>query len=293
MHTEYNKCLLCARKCSVDRNFGDIGACRSTSEMRISRAELHHWEEPIISGKNGSGTIFFSGCSLGCIFCQNVEISRAAVGKTVTERELSDIALSLEERGAHNINFVTPTHFVPSIVSATALARSRGLQIPIVYNTGSYETVETVRLLRGTVNIYLPDYKYYRPSTAAALSHASDYPEVAFAAISEMVAQQPVPVIENGIMQKGVVVRILLLPGHLAEAKLSLSRLYRAFGNNIYYSLMGQYTVMEGMPRPLDRRVTVSEYRELVTYAEKLGIVNGFTQDLSASTKIYIPDFDT
>ena len=292
MHKEYASCHLCARSCGVDRYGSSRGFCHSGADMRICRASLHMWEEPIISGTNGSGTIFFSGCSLGCIFCQNREISRSEVGMTVSTDGLASIALDLEGQGAHNINFVTPTHFIPSIIETVGLARSRGLSIPIVYNTGSYETVDSVKLLRDTVDIYLADYKYYRASTAAALSKAPDYPEVAFAAICEMVKQRPAPVInENGIMQSGVVIRILLLPGHLAEAKLALSRLYKVFGNNVFYSLMGQYTVMQGMPAPLDRRVTVSEYRELTDYAERLGITNGFVQDLSSSATDYIPKF--
>lgn len=291
MKTEYKQCLLCARGCGVDRYTTHLGFCKSGAEMRICRADLHFWEEPIISGENGSGTVFFSGCSLGCVFCQNREISRAAVGDTVSSDGLADIMLSLEARGAHNINFVTPTHFAPSVIEAVAFARQKGLKIPIVYNTGSYDTPETVRSLDGTVDVYIPDFKYYRESTAKALASAPDYPDVAFRAISEMVKQKPVPVVEDGIMTSGVIIRILLLPGHLAEAKLALSKLFRAFGDAVYFSLMGQYTVMEGMKPPLNRPVTVSEYSELIDYADRLGIKNGFTQELSSSSGAYIPKF--
>lgn len=292
MHIEYTDCRLCARRCGVDRESGVNGYCRSGAEMHISRADLHHWEEPIISGTNGSGTVFFSGCSLGCIYCQNREISRGSVGRKISETELSEIMLDLQSKGAHNINFVTPTHYAPGVIAATKIARERGLLLPIVYNTGSYDTVDTIKKLRGTVDVYLPDYKYFRRKTAAALSGSADYPDVAFDAIREMVSQQPVPVISDGIMKKGVIIRILLLPGHLAEAKLSVSRLYKAFGNSVYFSLMGQYTVMPEMPHPLDRRVTVSEYSELVSYAEKQGVINGFVQELSSSATEYIPEFD-
>ena len=293
MHTEYTNCLLCARKCGVNRESGARGYCRSSAVMHVSRADLHYWEEPIIAGTKGSGTVFFSGCSLGCIFCQNHEISRASVGREVSENELADIMLDLQTRGAHNINFVTATHYAPSIIAATQIARNKGLLLPIVYNTGSFDAIKTIEMLRGTVDIYLPDFKYYRRETAASLANAANYPDVALAAIREMVSQQSTPIIDNGIMRKGVIIRILLLPGHLAEAKLSLSRLYREFGDSVYFSLMGQYTVMHGMPHPLDRRVTISEYAELVSYAEKLGIVNGFTQELSSSGVEYIPKFNT
>ena len=199
--------------------------------------------------------------------------------------------LDLERQGAHNINFVTPTHFAPSIISATSLARERGLSVPIVYNTGSFDTVETVRMLDGTVDVYLPDLKYYRPKTARELSCAESYPEVAWDAITEMVRQRPEPVIEQGIMRSGVVVRILLLPGHVAEAKLNVKRLYDTYGDRIYVSLMNQYTPMSGMKAPLDRKVTRSEYAELVDYADRIGLKNAFIQDDGTQSESFIPEF--
>ena len=277
--------------CSVDRSAGAVGFCKSTSEMKISRAALHYWEEPIISGTRGSGTVFFSGCSLGCVYCQNRDISRASVGKAVTTKELADIMLDLEEQGAHNINFVTPTHYAPSVVESVKLARETGLTIPIVYNTGSYDTKETVKLLSGSVDIYLPDLKYYKEKTAGELSLASDYPAVARAAIDEMVHQHPHPIVENGIMKAGVVVRILLLPSHVAEAKLSLKYLYDTYGDNVYVSLMNQYTPMSGVQPPLNRKVTNAEYSELVTYAEKLGVINAFIQEGGTQSESFIPEF--
>ena len=285
------RCTLCARNCGSDREKGELGYCKSTSEMRICRADLHRWEEPIISGENGSGAIFFSGCSLGCIYCQNRKISRSAVGDAVSENELAKIMLSLRDRGAHNINFVTPTHFAPSIITSVKIARDGGLDIPIVYNTGAFDNVTTVKALSDTVDVYLPDYKYYLSKTASLLSSAPNYPEVAFSAISEMVSQRPVPVLENGLIKRGVVVRFLLLPGHLAETKLAVSKVFREFGNNVYYSLMGQYTPPADMTPPLNGKVTRGEYDELVNYAADLGIANGFTQELDSATEDYIPKF--
>lgn len=288
----YSNCELCARKCGVDRTNGKIGFCKSTDIPKITRAALHFWEEPIISGTRGSGTIFFSGCSLGCVYCQNSRISRASVGREVNADDLAAEMLRLESEGAHNINFVTPTHFAPSIVESVKIARARGLSVPIVYNTGSYDTVKTIQNLEGIVNIYLPDLKYYRPESAEKLSFAKDYPAIAREAIAEMVRQQPKPVIKDGIMQSGVIVRILLLPSHVAEAKLSLKYLYDTYGDNIYISLMNQYTPMQGMKAPLDRTVTNAEYSELVSYAERLGVVNAFVQEGGTQKESFIPDFE-
>ena len=288
----YSNCELCARKCVVDRTNGKIGFCKSTDIPKITRAALHFWEEPIISGTRGSGTIFFSGCSLGCVYCQNSRISRAAVGRELNADDLAVEMLRLESEGAHNINFVTPTHFAPSIVESVNVARTRGLSVPIVYNTGSYDTVKTIQNLEGIVDIYLPDLKYYRPESAEKLSFAKDYPTVAREAIAEMVRQQPKPIIKDGIMQSGVIVRILLLPSHVAEAKLSLKYLYDTYGDNIYISLMNQYTPMQGMKSPLDRTVTNSEYSELVSYAERIGVVNAFIQEGGTQKESFIPDFE-
>ena len=288
----YSACRLCARGCGVDRTAGQIGFCKSTDVARITRAALHYWEEPIISGTRGSGTIFFSGCSLGCIFCQNRAISCAAVGRALSPDELATEMLRLEGEGAHNINFVTPTHFAPTVKQSVAIARAKGLTVPTVYNTGSYDTVDTIRALEGTVDVYLPDLKYYRPESAEKLSFAKDYPRIARDAISEMVRQHPTPVIKDGIIQSGVVVRILLLPSHVAEAKLSLRYLYDTYGDNIYISLMNQYTPMQGMSSPLDRTVTNAEYSELVGYAERIGVVNAFIQEGGTQKESFIPDFD-
>ena len=200
--------------------------------------------------------------------------------------------LELEARGAHNINFVTPTHFAPTVVSSVRLARERGMSLPIVYNTSSYDSEECIKMLDGTVDIYLADYKYHLPRTAAALAKAANYPEVARFAIREMVRQKPTPVIEDGIMRSGVIVRLLLLPGHLAEAKLAVKHLYETYGDSIYISLMSQYTPMPSMPRPLDRTVTREEYRELVDYAVEKGVTHAFIQEGGAASESFIPAFD-
>ena len=289
---EYENCRLCARNCGIDRTHY-TGFCKATDEMYIARAALHYWEEPPISGTNGSGTIFFSGCSLSCVFCQNRDISRGRTGKSVKIERLAEIMTDLQSKGAHNINFVTPTHFVPSIAESIKIARSQGLSIPIVYNTGSYDNPSTIKMLDGLVDVYLPDFKYFTSKTSTALSSAVDYPTVAKAAIDEMVRQVGEPVLDSrGIMTRGVIVRILLLPGHVAEAKLSLKYLIDTYGDGLYISLMNQYTPMQGMKPPFDRRVTHEEYRQLTDYAEKLGLKNGFIQEFGTAEESFIPPFD-
>ena len=288
----YENCHLCARNCGINRHKA-LGYCRETSEIYLSRAALHMWEEPPISGMNGSGTIFFSGCSLSCVFCQNVDISRGRSGKPVSTERLAEIMLELEAKGAHNINLVTPTHYIPSLAVAIPMARKMGLTIPIVYNTGSYDNVDALRTLDGLVDIYLPDLKYYNAKTAESYSHAGDYPIVARDAIAEMYRQVGSPIFDDeGIMRRGMIVRILLLPGRVAEAKLSLKYLIDTYGDNIYISLMNQYTPMPGMAPPLNRKVTREEYNELLDYAEKLGLKNGFTQDFGTANESFIPPFD-
>ncbi len=292
MSSLYKECRLCARNCGVDRSIF-TGYCKMPEDMYIARAALHGWEEPCISGTGGSGTIFFSGCSLSCIFCQNRDISRGRIGKAVTPERLSEIMLELEQCGAHNINFVTPTHYIPTLAESIRLARRAGLNVPIVYNTGSYENVEALRLLEGLVDIYLPDLKYYTERTAEKLSSAENYPRVARAAIAEMYRQAGEAKFDSsGIMTRGMIVRILLLPGRVAEAKLSLKYLYDTYGDKIYISLMNQYTPMPDMKPPLDRTVTREEYYQLLDYAEKIGVKNGFTQDFGTAEESFIPPFD-
>jgi putative pyruvate formate lyase activating enzyme len=271
---------------------GKIGRCGVPDKIFLARAALHHWEEPIISGSRGSGTVFFSGCSLGCVYCQNREISRADIGKEVSLSHLSDIMLDLQSQGAHNVNLVTPTHYAPSIIYAVKSARQKGLVIPIVYNTSSYDSVSTVKSLDGTVDVYLADLKYHTADLAESYSFARNYPEAAKNAIEEMVKQKGRAVIDNGIMSSGIIVRILLLPGHLAQAKLSLSYLLSKYGDDIYISLMSQYTPMPDVPAPLNRRVTLAEYESLCDYAIKKGLKNGFIQEGESAKESFIPSFD-
>lgn len=290
--TDYESCRLCMRRCGVNRARGELGYCKSGALMHVCRIAPHMWEEPIISGTRGSGTVFFSGCSLGCVYCQNSKISRAELGVSMTPELLSEKLFELATLGVHNINFVTPTHYAPSVVKTVEIAKDRGLTLPIVYNTGSYDTVQTVKMLNDTVDVYLPDLKYYLPKSAGEYSKAPDYPSAARAAIEEMVKQKGRAIISDGLIKRGVIVRILLLPSHLAEAKLSVKYLYSAYGDDIYISLMNQYTPPENMTKPLDRRVTRAEYRELCDYAATLGVRNAFMQDFGTATSEFIPDFD-
>lgn len=289
----YNNCALCKRECGVNRALGERGFCGMGNSAVVAHATLHMWEEPPISGVRGSGAIFFSGCSLKCCYCQNYKISGGKVGSEYTEGELAALMLSLRDRGAHNINLVTPTHFIPSIVGAVREARACGLDIPIVYNTSAYETEDALAALSGTVDIYLPDLKYYKAKTAREYSGAEDLPEVSFMNIERMVKQTGAPKFApDGIMLSGTVVRILLLPAHLAEAKLNLSRLWRAFGDDVYISLMSQYTPVGNQQPPLNRPVSISEYSELVDYAISLGVKNAFVQDGASASESFIPNFD-
>ena len=289
----YHRCTLCAHRCGVARDEGERGVCRMGDTPRIARAALHFYEEPPISGKGGSGAVFFSGCSLGCIYCQNREISHGGFGVEVDENTLASIYLRLEKEGAENINLVTPTHFAPSVISSVAAAREAGLSLPIVYNTSSYETPETVDALDGTVDVFLADMKYHDTALAKAYSAAADYPAVAREAISHMVRLRGTPVYDaRGMLRSGVVVRLLLLPGHVANSCLALHRLYETYGDHIVYSLMNQYTPPEGMLPPLHRGVTREEYRAFLRYAEKIGISDAFIQEEGTATESFRPPFD-
>ena len=290
----YTHCTLCPRACGVDRAKGETGVCRSPGMPLVAHTMLHMWEEPCISGKNGSGTVFFSGCPLGCIYCQNERISRGGVGKSYSDKELASLYLSLEEKGAENINLVTASHYLPHVVSSVRLAREKGLKIPVVYNTSGYETVDALSLLSGVVDVYLSDLRYVRAETARRFSYAADYPTVAHFALKEMVRQCPSPIFnEEGILVKGVIVRLLLLPGHLIEAKMALREVYTRYGDAVYISLMSQYTPTHSTKyEELNRRVSEAEYASFLDYARSLGIKNAFVQELSAASEQYIPHFD-
>lgn len=267
------------------------------STVRIARASLHQWEEPCLSGTRGSGTVFFSGCPLHCVYCQNYRIAAGDRGVPVTVTELRDIFLKLQAMGAHNINLVTPTHFVPSIAEALEQAKTAGLTLPIVYNTSSYETIDTLARMDGLVDIYLPDLKYYAPSLAEQYSSAPDYFSTASAAIAEMYRQVGDPVFQaDGMLQSGVLVRHLLLPGQVRDSKRVVRYLWKTYRDHIFLSLMCQYTplphVAASYPE-LARRVTQEEYDELVDYAVDLGITQAYTQEMESASESFIPDFES
>lgn len=288
----YRACRLCPRACGVDRTAGEVGYCGMTADLKVARAALHAWEEPSISGKGGSGTVFFSGCGLGCIFCQNRPIALGEAGREISVSRLADIFDELEAAGAENINLVTAAHFVPSVLAALSIARGRGNRLPIVYNSGGYESPETLGMLKGAVDVYLVDYKYASPSLADACASAPDYPSVALSAIGEMLSQTGAPVFDGEMLKRGVLVRFLLLPSALLDAKLGLRRVFSLCGNDALYSLMQQYTPMPNAKPPLDRRVSEGEYRSLLSYAAALGIENGYTQERESAKDSFIPPFD-
>lgn len=292
MNELFNKCELCPRKCGVNRNNNELGYCKSNNKLKIANYSLHMWEEPCISGSAGSGTIFFSYCNLGCIFCQNYEISRLHMGKYITVNELVNIFFKLKDMGALNINLVTPTHFVPLIKEALIIAKSKKLNIPIIYNTSSYECVDTIKLLDGLVDVYLPDLKYYDNSIGIKYSRCEDYFPYATKAIDEMYKQVGKVVIKNGIIKKGMVVRHLVLPGHTEDSKKIIKYLYEKYGNNIYISIMNQYTpVTKTKYANLNRTLTENEYDEVVNYAYDLGVRNAFIQEGETCKESFIPKF--
>lgn len=292
---KYENCLLCPRKCGINRAIGQTGVCGVSAEIRVARAALHYWEEPCISGKKGSGAVFFSGCSLHCVFCQNREISDGKAGKVISKERLSDIFIELAGKGANNINLVTPGQYIPDIVWAVNDARSRGMKLPIVYNTSGYENVTELKLLDGIVDVYLPDFKYMDSALSAKYSRAKDYPSVAKQALSEMVRQQPDVVIDDatGLIQRGVIVRQLLLPGHVNDAKAILKYLHDTYQNSIYISMMSQFTPIALKDYPeINRTVTRREYERLIDYAIKIGITNAFIQEGDVAKDSFIPAFD-
>jgi len=289
-------CDLCPRNCKADRLSGKAGACRVTGEeILLSRAALHFFEEPCISGKEGSGAVFFCGCNLHCIFCQNRQISNGERGKAVSVERLSEIFLELQRKGANNINLVTPTHYSLQIRDALILAKGRGLSIPVAYNCGGYEKAETLKELEGLIDIYLTDFKYMDPVIAGEFSGAADYPEKAKAALREMVRQIPESIFDDrGMMKRGVIVRELLLPGHVKNSKAVTEYLYSTYGNSIWLSLMNQYTPFgaHGNHPELSRKVTKREYEKLIDHALTLGVENAFIQEGGTADESFIPAFD-
>ena len=316
---KFTDCCLCPRNCHVNRTQGKTGYCGQTDQIRAARAALHMWEEPCISGNAGSGAVFFSGCTLGCVFCQNHSIAAGNVGKTISTERLAEIFLELQDQKAWNINLVTAGHFAPQVVRALELAKKQGLRIPVVYNTSGYEKVETLRMFDGLVDIYLPDFKYLSAELAGTYSCAADYPQVAKLALQEMVQQVGTAQFEvisgenSGIitdemsvdvdygdgdlerMLCGVVVRHLVLPGHVEESKKVIRYLYETYGDQIYISIMNQYTPMQGIEvryPELGRKITPQEYDEVVDYAIEIGVENGFIQDGETAEESFIPEFD-
>lgn len=313
-------CNLCPRECGADRDAGEKGYCQSDSRIRVARAALHRWEEPCISGKGGSGTVFFSGCNLRCVYCQNHEIASGGAGKPVTVERLAEIFLELQEKGAENINLVTPDHYVTAVAEAVLRAKEQGLFLPVVYNGSGYEKPEAIRSLSGIVDVFLTDFKYMDAALAERFSHAPDYPEVAKRALAEMVDitqnglsaknssgsavdithnTQPSGLCfdENGILRRGVIVRHLLLPGHKKNARDVIRYVYETYGDGVILSIMNQYTPISGIAERTDceelyRKVTRREYEAVTAYTIELGVKNAFIQEGDTAKESFVPDFN-
>ncbi len=288
---DYERCTLCPRRCGVDRTAGQLGFCRMPARVHAARAAAHYWEEPVISGSYGSGTVFFSGCTLGCGFCQNERISHENFGAALDSGRLRAIFEELIDEGVQNVNLVTPAHFLPDILPAL----TPKLPVPVVYNCGGYESVETLRKLEGLVDVYLPDFKYSDPALAKALSAAPDYPETAAAAIREMVRQTGPCLIADEQLVRGTLVRHLVLPGCVDNSLGVVEWFAENFPDGgVLFSLMAQYVPMGRLAHtpPFDRRVSEDEYSAVLSWMELCGVKNGFRQDFQAATRDYIPEFD-
>ena len=288
-------CTLCPRECHVNRENKKRGYCGMDSRIYAARAALHMWEEPCISGEKGSGAVFFSGCGLRCIFCQNWEIAIGKDGKEISVEKLGEIFLNLEKQGAANINLITGAHYVPQIREALRIAKEKGLSVPVVYNSSGYEKVETLKLLEGYVDVYLPDFKYMEASLAEAFSNAPDYPERAKEAVEEMVRQTGKCVFnEEGYIEKGTIVRHLILPGHTVNSKKVLDYLHNTYGNKIFISIMNQYTPVyeQKVYKELNRKVTEREYKKVLDHALEIGVENGFWQTGDTAKESFIPSFN-
>lgn len=290
-----DECRLCNRNCRVNRNNNDIGFCKASDKIKIARAALHLWEEPPISKGNGSGTVFFSYCNFNCVFCQNHEISQEFSGMEVSIERLSEIFLELQEKGANNINLVTPTHYVPQIIESLKIAKKNGLIIPILYNTNSYDSLETIKSLNGLIDVYLPDFKYFNDKYAIKYSKVKNYSLNATKIIDEMLNQVGIPKFDSdGRITKGVIVRHLMLPGLLFDSKKVIDLLYNRYSDNIYISLMNQYVPMfKACEYPeINRPLNPKHYDSLVNYALELGVKNGFIQDDGTNSASFVPSFN-
>ena len=289
-------CMLCPRNCKVNRH-KSVGFCGASDKVKLAYYSLHQWEEPIISGENGSGTVFFSNCNLRCLFCQNKKIStdRNSYGKEISNDKLKEIFLKLQDLGAHNINLVTPTHYVPQIIDVLKKVKNKNLKIPVVYNTSSYENVSTIESLNGLIDIYLADLKYFDDELGNKYSKCNDYFKYASLAIEEMYKQTGKFQIKDNLLVSGLVVRILVLPGHVDDSKKIIKYLYDTYKDNIIISIMNQYTPVckiNDFPN-LNRKLTDEEYDEVIDYACSLGIENAFVQEGETQSESFIPDFDS
>ena len=289
-------CMLCPRNCKVNRH-KSVGFCGASDRVKLAYYSLHQWEEPIISGENGSGTVFFSNCNLRCLFCQNKKIStdRNSYGKEISNDKLKEIFLKLQDLGAHNINLVTPTHYVPQIIDVLKKVKNKNLKIPVVYNTSSYENVSTIESLKGLIDIYLADLKYFDDELGNKYSKCNDYFKYASLAIGEMYKQTGKFQIKDNLLVSGLVVRVLVLPGHVDDSKKIIKYLYDTYKDNIIISIMNQYTPVckiNDFPN-LNRKLTDEEYDEVIDYACSLGIENAFVQEGETQSESFIPDFDS
>lgn len=294
MSLDLSSCTLCPLMCKVNRNKNKIGRCKSTSNVKIALASLHHFEEPCISGKNGSGTVFFSNCNLSCVFCQNYKISQQGLGHVITIEELSSIFLEQQAKGAENINLVTPTMYVPQIIEALKMAKENGLNLPVIYNSNGYENVETIKLLNGFIDVYLPDLKYFDNDLAKKYSGINNYFEHASKVIQEMYFQVGLPKFdENGLIKKGIIIRHLVLPNHIDNSKKVLSWIKENMPKDIYISLMAQYfpTYKAKNIEDLNRKLTNEEFEEIKNHLTDLDIYNGYFQELGEHEEEYVPDF--
>ncbi len=288
-------CILCPRQCHANRTSRQLGFCRASSDIEIALVTRHFGEEPCISGTQGSGTVFFSHCNLGCIFCQNHIVSHTGKGAKVNVARLSEIFIEQQSLGVHNINLVTPTHYAPQIVTALHAAKNMGLNVPIIYNTGSYELSSTIQSLDGYIDVYLPDLKFYDDKYSRTYAQAPDYFNKASQAVETMLQQVGSPCFDdNGLITRGVIIRHLALPGLVQDSKKILQFIHNTFGDSVYISLMNQYTPMPDCKKfpEINRPITAAEYDELVDYALSIGIENGFIQEGCTASTDYIPEFN-
>ncbi len=290
----YRCCTLCPRQCRVDRTTGERGFCGQPAHIQAARASLHRWEEPCLAGEKGAGTIFFTGCTMDCLFCQNQALKRPGAGWPVSRERFAEICLELQQQGAACLDLVTPTMFLPSLIGGIKLAKEQGCTLPVVYNTSGYERPEMLRLLADTVDIWLPDFKYLSPNSAKMYSKTENYPENILSVLDEMVEQQPNPVFTaQGLMKKGVLIRHLMLPGLERETRLILRTIQKRYGNRVWFSLMSQYTPTPGVKNhpTLCRAVEPKAYQSAVRYALSIGLEQGFIQQEGAVNESFIPDF--